>query len=37
MTRHMLVDIGAEMAGIFMPAGSAAVKLLSQFVPSGNA
>ena len=37
LTRDMLVDIGAEVAGTFVPGGSAAVKLLNKFVPSGSA
>lgn len=37
LTRDMLVDIGAEVAGTFVPGGGAAVKLLNKFVPSGSA
>ena len=35
LTRDMLVDIGAEMAGTLVPGGGAAVKLLSKLVAPG--
>ena len=35
LTRDMLVDIGAEMAGTLVPGGGAAVKLLSKLVTPG--
>ncbi len=30
LTREMLVDVGAEMAGVVVPGGGAAVKLLAK-------
>ena len=34
LTRDMLMDIGAEVAGNLVPGGSAAIKLLGRFVAS---
>lgn len=36
LTREMLVDIGAEVAGSLIPGGGAAIKLLNKMTATGN-